>query len=322
MDDLPFEPIPIETKLRKWIQRCDGIVCLVGFAFGAGPHRHNEPPSRSYTQMEYDIAMDLGLPVYLFIAREGLKHPPISEAPELLELQERFRQQLLERRVLERRSFQSEAELRDGLEHMELTPAIKRLRKRPKTSKEPASPREGTCLVCVDGSGPIGAAFCIAQRQYVATTADVARRVESGIAAGLPVRVFSARSEHALRAEQAGFDENSGLGWLRLSTNADRPADLEIDREISHPDQTHRAVLPVWNSETPSPLLFDYQNVRLAVAGGSIRVSTEGELSLLLPGTPICDSNGRVVALITEIGSGSCQAVSMGRFGEVFSFLI
>ncbi|MCB9179050.1 MAG: tetratricopeptide repeat protein [Flavobacteriales bacterium] len=61
----------IEDMLRSKIAECDAVVCLIGPVFGAasaiqGP----DGGPRSYTQLEYDIAMELGKKIYLFLARE------------------------------------------------------------------------------------------------------------------------------------------------------------------------------------------------------------------------------------------------------------
>jgi tetratricopeptide (TPR) repeat protein len=80
--------------LREKIQRCDAVICLVGFAYGA------EPPesvgnAHSYTQLEYLMARELGKPLYLFIAsHEYVPDQPLSERMELRERQLRFRNEL------------------------------------------------------------------------------------------------------------------------------------------------------------------------------------------------------------------------------------
>src|SRR4051794_32331084 len=53
--------------LEDQIERCDAVICLVGFVLGAVS---DGPGARSYTQIEYDVARALGKPVYVFLATE------------------------------------------------------------------------------------------------------------------------------------------------------------------------------------------------------------------------------------------------------------
>ena len=57
--------------LRQLIWRCDAVIHLAGFYYGAEPpQRPPGEPRRSYTQIEYDVARELGKPIYLFLATE------------------------------------------------------------------------------------------------------------------------------------------------------------------------------------------------------------------------------------------------------------
>jgi hypothetical protein len=63
---------PLTEMLRGLIERCDAVIHVAGFNYGA------EPPQsplgegrRSYTQIEYHVARELGKPVYLFLAAEN-----------------------------------------------------------------------------------------------------------------------------------------------------------------------------------------------------------------------------------------------------------
>jgi hypothetical protein len=61
------------TLLHDLIGRCDAVVHLAGFFYGAEPPQR--PPGhkrRSYTQIEYDVARELKKPLYLFLATENL----------------------------------------------------------------------------------------------------------------------------------------------------------------------------------------------------------------------------------------------------------
>ena len=56
---------------RSQIAPCDAVILLIGPVFGAKPADWpDDLPWRSYTQLEYDIAVELQKPVYRFIATE------------------------------------------------------------------------------------------------------------------------------------------------------------------------------------------------------------------------------------------------------------
>ena len=62
---------PLTEMLRTFIGRCDAVIHLAGFYYGAEPpQRPPGEPRRSYTQIEYDVARELGKPIYLFLAAE------------------------------------------------------------------------------------------------------------------------------------------------------------------------------------------------------------------------------------------------------------
>lgn len=55
------------TVLRDVVSGCDAVICLVGTTFGAA----GQPGARrSYTQIEYDVAHELGKPIYVFLTAE------------------------------------------------------------------------------------------------------------------------------------------------------------------------------------------------------------------------------------------------------------
>ena len=59
----------LTDMLRQLIGRCDAVIHLAGFYYGAEPpQRPPDQPRRSYTQREYDVARELGKPIYLFLA--------------------------------------------------------------------------------------------------------------------------------------------------------------------------------------------------------------------------------------------------------------
>ncbi len=83
-------------KLRERISSCDAVVHIAGQCYGAEPA--NLPPGtprRSYTQLEYDIARELGKPVYVFQAGANFPADPFDPEPvELQQLQAAHRQRL------------------------------------------------------------------------------------------------------------------------------------------------------------------------------------------------------------------------------------
>jgi tetratricopeptide (TPR) repeat protein len=86
----------VKDKLRWRIASCDSVVHIAGHCYGAEPkYRPADAPRRSYTQLEYDMAVELGKPVYVFLT--GERFPTDSykpEAAELRKLQEAHRQHL------------------------------------------------------------------------------------------------------------------------------------------------------------------------------------------------------------------------------------
>ena len=93
-----FEPDyrDLVDKLRKKIDSCDAVVHIAGHCYGAEPrNRPEDAPRRSYTQLEYDIANELGLPVYVFLTGDAFPSDPHKpESDELRALQEAHRQRL------------------------------------------------------------------------------------------------------------------------------------------------------------------------------------------------------------------------------------
>src|SRR5271165_957717 len=65
---------PLTEMLRALIGRCDVVIHLAGCYYGAEPpQRPVGKPRRSYTQIEYDVARELGKPIYLFLATKDCK---------------------------------------------------------------------------------------------------------------------------------------------------------------------------------------------------------------------------------------------------------
>ncbi|HEX7333486.1 MAG TPA: DUF4062 domain-containing protein [Pyrinomonadaceae bacterium] len=89
----------IEEMLRSNLSEADALVHIVGFRFGFEPKgQPADKPRRSYTQMEYDIARELNIPVYVFLSADAnVRDPNPSEQPEdaaAVELQLAYRQAL------------------------------------------------------------------------------------------------------------------------------------------------------------------------------------------------------------------------------------
>lgn len=66
--NFPPEASSVKDMLRKRIGQCDAVVHVAGEVYGAEPsQRESSESRRSYTQLEYDIARELGKPVYVFV---------------------------------------------------------------------------------------------------------------------------------------------------------------------------------------------------------------------------------------------------------------
>jgi tetratricopeptide (TPR) repeat protein len=96
-DNFPPDYRDLREKLRERINSCDAVVHIAGHCYGAEPpERFADAPRRSYTQLEYDIAVELGKPVYVFLTGADFPADPhVREARELLELQTGHRQRLM-----------------------------------------------------------------------------------------------------------------------------------------------------------------------------------------------------------------------------------
>jgi Domain of unknown function (DUF4062) len=80
----------LTEMLHGLIGRCDAVIHLAGLHYGAEPPQPPpDEPRRSYTQIEYDVARELGKPIYLFLAAENYEtdeRPAESEEQEKLQL--------------------------------------------------------------------------------------------------------------------------------------------------------------------------------------------------------------------------------------------
>jgi len=94
-DDFPPDYKSVRDMLRTKIQTCNAVVHLAGFYYGAEPQPVIPGPDRrSFTQMEYEIAMELKLPCYVFLCGKDFpfdKHDPEPEDKQKLQLDHRER---------------------------------------------------------------------------------------------------------------------------------------------------------------------------------------------------------------------------------------
>ncbi|MGR3364952.1 MAG: DUF4062 domain-containing protein, partial [Maritimibacter harenae] len=83
----PPDARTVRAMLRARLAECDAMIHVVGMRYGAEPsERAPGEPRRSYTQLEVDVARELGLPVYVFVC--GPDFPYADCEPEPEELQE------------------------------------------------------------------------------------------------------------------------------------------------------------------------------------------------------------------------------------------
>ena len=84
--NFPPEARTVQEMLRAKITACDAVVHVAGEVYGAEPRDRDPADSRrSYTQLEYDLAKELGKPVYVFVCGAGF--PYDEHAPEDAEKQ-------------------------------------------------------------------------------------------------------------------------------------------------------------------------------------------------------------------------------------------
>ncbi len=127
-DDWPPDYRTVQAMLRKRIKDCDAVIHLAGLRYGAEP-RDLPPgvPRRSYTQMEYHLAREMGKPVYIFLLPDTFPYDDAS----LPEDEEKRALQLAHRALIKadphlRNPAQNEAELREAV--LSLQPLVEKLR--------------------------------------------------------------------------------------------------------------------------------------------------------------------------------------------------
>lgn len=81
--------------LKNKIEACDAVICLIGYAHGFAPGR-DDGPSRSYTQLEYDMARQLNKPIYLFFASQDCRpEHPVCQTVDQEQLQRSYRDEIM-----------------------------------------------------------------------------------------------------------------------------------------------------------------------------------------------------------------------------------
>ena len=95
--NFPPDARTVREMLRVKITACDAVVHVAGEVYGAEPSaRDPAEPRRSYTQLEYELATELGKPVYVFVCGTGFpydEHPPEDAERQALQQQHRARLQ-------------------------------------------------------------------------------------------------------------------------------------------------------------------------------------------------------------------------------------
>jgi ADP-ribose pyrophosphatase YjhB (NUDIX family) len=119
-DEFPMVHLKIAPMLAEQIAPCDAVVLLIGRAFGAKPA--NWPQGiewRSYTQLEYDLALELQKPVFRFVATATAQLDPYdhTEDPQS-PLQDAYIRSMADFLFW---SFSSQEQLRKSLEQSHLS---------------------------------------------------------------------------------------------------------------------------------------------------------------------------------------------------------
>ena len=121
-DDFPPDYKSVRDMLRTKIGTCNAVVHLAGYYYGAEPEPVPEDSERrSFTQMEYEIAIELGLPCYVFLCGENFpfdRHDPEPEGKRALQLA--HRQRLLARDELYY-EFDSQEDLNSRTRELQLS---------------------------------------------------------------------------------------------------------------------------------------------------------------------------------------------------------
>jgi Domain of unknown function (DUF4062)/NB-ARC domain len=101
----------LDRFLHREIEQCDAVICLVGFVFGCAPPNAPEP-RRSYTQIEYDVARKLNIPVFIFFAEPDCPWRQTVVEPEADRELQLAHREALRNSGYKWEAFHSEAEMR------------------------------------------------------------------------------------------------------------------------------------------------------------------------------------------------------------------
>jgi serine/threonine protein kinase/tetratricopeptide (TPR) repeat protein len=87
----------VVAMLREKIGECDAAICLIGRRYENEPFNPDaDQPRRSYTQLEYDIAVELDKPLFVFVAADGCALDAAPDEPdELRRLQLEHRKRIV-----------------------------------------------------------------------------------------------------------------------------------------------------------------------------------------------------------------------------------
>lgn len=249
--DFPPEASSVREMLRKRIGECDAVVHIAGAVFGSEPRQRDAgEPRRSYSQLEYDIARELGKKVYVFVCGEGFPyddHEP--EDDERRELQQRHRDDLTTtdyfvRRVASRDELRSQVlTLRTKIE--ELSKALGRAR---------SFARRGVAIGLAMAAVTLGGVWLLwgrtttneariakveteldRQRTYIKSVADAYTQVKSQLAeATLPPEVLFDRAVESVAKREgiAASELRSMIDLFVAATRANPAADF-MDRALA-----------------------------------------------------------------------------------------
>lgn len=82
-EEFPPDYRRVDEMLRSHIANCDAVIHIAGVCYGSEPRdRPADKARRSYTQMEYDIAQELGRPLYVFVCAEAYPYDAHSPEPD------------------------------------------------------------------------------------------------------------------------------------------------------------------------------------------------------------------------------------------------
>lgn len=98
-EEFPPDYRRVDEMLRSHITNCDAVIHIAGVCYGSEPRdRPADKARRSYTQMEYDIAQELGRPLYVFVCTEAYPYDAHSPEPDdVAALQQAHREACLAR---------------------------------------------------------------------------------------------------------------------------------------------------------------------------------------------------------------------------------